>query len=121
MLRSFNNKMERFRLGRIIGRYLLLEIFLCFELDDIQDLMFKTSILGRKYLTEMRKVLEKRLEEEHETDDWKRDSVKVNLNSSEDWEFMKINYSKFRRPMNYEVIANSFEDAVVFMGKVASK
>lgn len=34
---------------------------------------------------------------------------------------MLLNYNKYRRPINYEVKAHSFDDAVVFMSKVAEK
>ena len=34
---------------------------------------------------------------------------------------MLMNYSRYKRPMNYEVTAHSFDDAVAFMSKVAQK
>ena len=51
----------------------------------------------------------------------KKDRVQVDLSKQADWYFMLINYNKYKRPINYEVTAHSFYDAVAFMSKVAEK
>ena len=51
----------------------------------------------------------------------KKDRVQVDLSKKADWEYMIMNYKKYKRPINYKVTAHSFEDAVAFMSKVAKK
>ena len=43
------------------------------------------------------------------------------MSKGADWDCMLMNYYKYKRPMSYKVLANSFNDAVVFMTKVAQK
>ena len=108
-------------MGKIFGRYLMLEIFLYIELDDIMEKLFRTSLRARQYIIENHGALLKRADSECEDRDVKKGLVKVDLSKEADWAYMRLNYSKYRRQMNYEVTAHSFDDAVHFMSKVAQK
>jgi hypothetical protein len=49
---------KRFKIGRIDGRYILLEVLLYLDKEDIFQKLFQTSILARKYLIEMKSIIE---------------------------------------------------------------
>ena len=66
-------------------------------------------------------ILKRRADEEYEERSLKKDRVQVDLSKEADWAFMLMNYRKYKRPMNYEVTAHSYEDAIAFMSKVAEK
>jgi pterin-4a-carbinolamine dehydratase len=112
---------SRLRLRKLVGRYLLMEIFLYIDIEDLYEKLHSLSILGRQYLKEMFTSLQRRADEECEERDLKKGRVQVDLGKAADWAYMLMNYSRYKRPMNYEVTAHSFEDAVAFMSKVAQK
>jgi pterin-4a-carbinolamine dehydratase len=66
-------------------------------------------------------TFQRRADEECEERDLKKGRVQVDLSKEADWAYMLMNYSKYKRPMNYEVTAHSFDDAVAFMSKVSQK
>lgn len=65
--------------------------------------------------------MKRRSDEECEERDYKKDRVQVDLRKQAEWEYITMNYNNYKRPINYEVTAHSFDDAVVFMSKVAEK
>jgi pterin-4a-carbinolamine dehydratase len=110
---------SRLRLQKLVGRYLLMEIFLYVEIEDLCEQLHSLSIQGRQYLIEMFPILKRRSDEECEERDLKKDRVQVDLRKLADWDYIMMNCNKYKRPINYEVKEWSFDDAVSFMSKVA--
>ena len=87
----------------------------------MSEKMYKISRLGREYMVQSYGAFLRRADAEQEVQDLKKGRVLIDLSKESDWAYMRLNYQKYRRLMNYEVIAYSFDDAVNFMSKVLQK